>query len=152
MYSHGIVQFQNAGNVRFHLFGRRGSKCRADRTHRQLFHKHRDVQIALPKVLSPLRYTMRLIYSHHADLHPLRHAKKALRHQSLRGSIQNPALPLLHRLHGVIELFLTDAAVDIRRRNPHLPQRLHLILHQRDQRRDHNRQPRQQQCGDLVTH
>ena len=52
----------------------------------------------------------------------------------------------------MIELLLADAAVDVRRRDAHLPECLHLVFHQRDQRRNDDRHARQQQCRDLIAH
>ena len=95
MYGLRVTELQYACNIRLDLLGCRRRKRRADRTHRQLFHKHRNVQIALPEILSPLGDAVRLIHSDHADLHPLRQPEQTLRHQPFRCHIENAALSLL---------------------------------------------------------
>jgi len=150
MYDFRLLQFQNPCNIRLYLLCCRSGKGGTDRTCRQLFHKHRNIQITLPEILSPLGNAMCLINGDHTHRHLLCQTEKAVRHQPFRCNVQNPALPLLYHLHRVIEFFLRNAAVHIRRRDTHLPESLHLIFHQRDQRRNDNGHPAEQQGRDLI--
>jgi len=52
--------------------------------------------------------------------------------------------------HHLVPLGRTLTAVDEARRHPALPQPVHLVLHQRDQRRDDHRRPRHRQGRSLV--
>ena len=152
LYRHRILQVQQCGNIRLDLLSRRGSERTADRTNRQLFHKRHDVQIALPEILSPLGNTVCLIHRHHGNRNLCCQRKKMLRHQALRCSIQNPVLSVPHSDHRIGKLCGRDGTVEVRRRNPHLMQRLHLIFHQRDQRRNDDCKPRQEHGGNLIAH
>ena len=142
---------QHTQNIVPHLLRCRRRKRTHHRPHRQLIHKLHNIQITRPEILSPLGNTVCLIHRHHTDLHPLCKIKKQRRQQPFRCHINN-LIPPLHRIfHRLINLTFRKRTVNIRRMNPGLIQRPHLILHQRNQRRNHNRNPRQKQRRNLIT-
>ena len=142
---------QTCGNILLDaLCGGRG-KCTDNRTVWQFCKKICNFKITRPEILSPLGNTVCLIHRHHTDLHPLCKIKKQRRQQPFRCHINN-LIPPLHRIfHRLINLTFRKRTVNIRRMNPGLIQRPHLILHQRNQRRNHNRNPRQKQRRNLIT-
>ncbi len=70
--------------------------------------------------------------------------------QPLRRKIQQP-VRAFHRLahHGAL-IFRRLRAVDQRRRNAHIAELRHLVLHQGDQWRDHHDSLRQRHCRQLI--
>ena len=77
---------------------------------------------------------MRLIHRDHRNLHTPCELQKPAAHKSLRRHINNPVRTLRrpHKRHA--NLNLRKCTIDIRRMDPGRIQRLHLILHQRNQR------------------
>jgi hypothetical protein len=68
----------------------------------------------------------------------------------LRSQIEQLKPPLTEVLHHIILLKPPEARVKRRRRNISLLQTCHLILHERDEWRDDQGQPRQNGCRQLI--
>ena len=144
-----IPQCKKLRNVRTHASGC-GCRTRTDDGPlRQRAAKRRDFQIVRTKIMSPLRDTMRLVHNKHTDSH-LRYDPLERRHtQSLRRNI-NDFICALHRtFFHIIDLFFGKRTVDISRLNTVLHKHMHLILHQRDQRRYNQRHSVHHQRGQL---
>ena len=93
---------------------------------------------------------MGLIHAHHADLHRVHQLLEPGRKQPLGGHIDD----FIHAGHGVGDGFgglpLGERGVQIGRPYAALHQGVHLILHQADQRADHQRDAGHQQGGQLI--
>ena len=71
--------------------------------------------------------------------------------QSLRCHVDNLICPLCRIIQCLGNLRFRKGGIDICSPDSCRIQCFYLILHQRDQRGDHNRNPRQHQCRQLVT-
>ena len=93
---------------------------------------------------------MGLVHAEQRDLYAVGKAQKARGQQPLRGHIHD----LVHAVAGVGQglaaLVFGEGGVDVGRPHAHLDQRLHLVLHQADQRADHHSDAGQQQCRELI--
>ena len=93
---------------------------------------------------------MRLVDREKRHRHPCSQGKEALRLQPLRRDVQKLILSGGRFCIGASQLLERQRAVEKRRRYPCLRQRCYLVFHQGNERRDHNRQPRQQQRRKLI--
>ena len=116
----------------------------------QRLQKFRDFQIAGTEILSPLGDAVGLIHRQKIDGQLPGQRQKPLSQQPLRGNIDDfvPALPQVS-VHQP-QLLPSQRAVDVGGRNAGTFQRHHLIAHQGDQGRHHQRDSRQQQSRDLI--
>ena len=146
----GVFQFEAAPDIVPDVG--RGRRCERpdDRAPGQAVHERLDAEVAGAEVLPPLADAVGLVHRHHADLPLLREPLETRHLQPLRGHVDDliPALPRTAEHQGF--LVVGQAVVQERRRHTGLHQRPHLILHQADQRRDHDGDARQQQRGHLV--
>ncbi len=95
---------------------------------------------------------MRLVHRHQWDLDTGAEVQKPLRSKPLRGDVQY----LVHSRQCAVQhleiLPLTEGAVYVRGADSRLLKPLHLILHQRYQRGDHDSRSPKRQRRDLVAH
>ena len=117
---------------------------------RQRGQERRDFQIAWAEILPPLGDAVRLVDREKRHRHPCSQGKEALRLQPLRRDVQKLILSGGRFCIGASQLLERQRAVEKRRRYPCLRQRCYLVFHQGNERRDHNRQPRQQQRRKLI--
>src|SRR5208282_824814 len=82
---------------------------------------------------------MRFIHSKATDRHSRQPFESISRGQPLRGKIKQPIFAARRLLHHLPPLRRTLTTIDYRRWNAHLRQLRGLVLHQRDQRRNHYR-------------
>ena len=95
---------------------------------------------------------MGLVHGDHGDLLLLHEAQKALVFQPLRGDVQELVHPLPELPAGLPIGCLIQRAVVQGRRDARAVERRHLVFHQGDEGRDDQRQTRQEQRRDLITH
>ena len=130
--------------------GRRRGRQRQDGLDAKLLGHMRQTQILGPKVVPPLRDAVGLVHRHHRHLGPRQPADELLARQPLRRDIKQlePAGPdaVIHARR----LGRRQRGIEPRRRNAPRLERLDLIPHQGDQRRDHDRQAVQEQAGQLI--
>ena len=145
-------------------FSRRKRRCISPRTrfvavavkaHRRgragrASHEFRYVEIAGAKILPPLGDAMRLVDGDHGDGQRAANAQKTRRKQALGGDVDQLVLPAGEVSEGNVHLSLGERAVEKRRRHARLLECRHLILHQRNERRDHQRASRQRQRRHLI--
>src|SRR5208282_4648404 len=82
---------------------------------------------------------MRFVDRKETHRHLAQPLKSVSRSQPFRRKIKQPIFPARRFLHHLPTLRRTLKAIDRRRRNAHLRQLRRLVLHQRDQRRNHYR-------------
>ena len=146
----GMMQFQALEDVFPHLF--RGGRCEGahHRPLRKEFQEIQDPGVTGTEVLSPLRDAMGFVHGHHGDIRLFGKIPEQLSFQSLRCHIDHLIGSGTGLFQGGIEFPAGKSAVDVGRFDPSRFQCLDLILHQRDQRRDDQGDPRKEQGWDLV--
>ena len=146
------MQFQQLYDVIPHHRGSGGRKGAHRGTGRKCLQKLRDFQIAGPEILPPLGDTVGLIHRHKGQANGLHQPQKSIVGQPLGGDIEELYLSPGGAAKDLPVFLKTHGGVEALRRHPRLPQCGHLILHQGNQRRDHQRQSRQKQGRNLVAH
>ena len=130
---------------------RRGRGRRDDRLRAEPARRVGEAEVVGPEVVAPLRDAVRLVDDEEADRHLAQRLEEPGRGEALRRDVEQPQLAgaraVEHRAVGLGVLL----GVDERDRAADAPlERLDLVLHQRDERRDDDRQVRAQQRGQLV--
>ena len=124
-------------DVAAHALGRGrgvGVNARARKTRLQL----REPAIFGPEIMSPLADAVRLVDREAGNLQARRELEKSRRQQPLRRD-EYKMMPAAGELAlDVTNFHLIHAAMNRRRRIAGQPQRIDLVLHQRDKRRDHD--------------
>ena len=98
----------------------------------------------------PVRNAVRLVNRNQLHIQLLQGRNHPLRHQALRRQVQNPHQPRRHPLPDIDIHFPRSRRINRLRRNARKFQCRNLVLHQRHQRRNHNRQPLLHQRRNLV--
>ncbi|MNV25764.1 hypothetical protein D3C71_1168720 [compost metagenome] len=107
--------------------------------------QHRERPVLGPKVVAPLAHAVRLVNRKQrqvpALIQAVEQAQKTRRVQPLgRGVQQGDVAGLQAQLH-VLRFVKTQCGVEKRRVHPRLVQRAHLVVHQRNQRRNYDGHP-----------
>ena len=102
-----------------------------------------------PEVVTPLRDAMRLVDDEPRDRHVAEDAHEGIRREALGRDIQQAQIPGTRGLHRLAAHLAGQHRVQRRRPNSPLVQLVHLVFHQRDQRRHHQCRPWQQDGGKL---
>ena len=147
---HRVPEPQQRHDVPLHQVRGRGGEGPHGGPPGQGGEKVRDAPVAGPEVLPPLGDAVGLVHRHERDGQLLRQGGEVLRLQPLRSHIEEPVGPLPQPVIDRPPLRSGKGAVEKRRRDARLLQCHHLVLHQGDEGRDHQRHPRQQQCRHLI--
>ena len=130
------------------LRGRRGE--RADLPDCEFFGGLSEVQIRWPEIMAPLAYAVGLIHDEHVGRVVTEKAPERVRLESFRRDVKKVNVACRGIAHD-LELFVRgNGRVDACRRDASFRQRGHLILHKRDERRDHDGKRMAHQGGKLV--
>ncbi len=135
------------------LVARRRSRRRGERHARNARETALELvehQVVLAKVVAPLRDAMRLVDRDQRQRHAGEHLERLLLHEPLGRDVEKLQGRALEIGDHVLLLGTRECRVQERRPHARVAQRADLILHQRDQRRDHDADPVAQQRGDLV--
>ena len=145
-----ILQFQQPDDVRADGLRRRRGEGAQARPLGQLAQKRRDLQIAGAEILPPLADAVRLIDDDLRDFGVSRKAEKGIRHQPFGRDIDDfiGAAPCVIQREHILSG--REGAVEIGRAHAVLQQREDLIAHQRNERRDDERNALQHKRGNLV--
>ena len=127
---------------------RRRERHRAPRA--QLIANLADAQIARPKVMSPLADAVRFVHREQRDADVAQLLGQLAEGKPFRREVEELGLAAQHAAHAIADFSARQRAVDERRRDAALHQRVDLVLHQGDQRRDHHREPGQHQRRNLI--
>ena len=145
-----LPKADQAANVRAHALRRRGRERAQPRPRRKTADELLNIQIRRPEILPPLGDAMRLVHGDHARVHFRRQRKEALRQKPLRRDVDNLILAAARVGQRRRCLPLGERAVQKRRGHARLRERVHLILHQRNQRGNHDGAALHGQRGNLV--
>ena len=114
------------------------------------FVQHRELEVLGPEVVAPLRDAVRFVDGEEGDADRVQQREGALTHQAFRRDVEE-----IERSRAGVGLDCPDLGegerrVQVRGTHSRLQQGVHLVLHQRDQRRDDDRDAVAQQGGNLV--
>ena len=146
----GVAQPQLVGDVLADPVGGGGGEGGHHRAAGQLVDKVPHQHVAGAEVPPPLADAVGLVHRHHADSLLPGKADKARHLQPLGRDVDDLVLPLGGAAEHQGLLAVGQAAVQVGGAHPHRHQRPHLVLHQADQRADHQSHPRQHQRRHLV--
>ena len=128
-----------------------GGGCHRHPRHaREQLGKAAQHPVVWPEIVAPLADAVRLVDGDQRQWPPLQPLQGGAGHQPLGGQIENVQRPGLDLPPGLVPLGLVDVGIQPGGGDPRLLQRLHLVAHQRDQRRDHQPEPGPEHRRDLV--
>jgi hypothetical protein len=115
-------------------------RCRErDARHvRETLVQHRQLNVFGPEIVPPLRHAVRFVDREQADARLFEQIEKTRRHEPLGRDIQQIELAVAQRALGGRGLGAGQRRIQIGRAHADLVQRRDLVLHQRDQRRNHD--------------
>jgi hypothetical protein len=112
--------------------------------------QHRQLPILRPEVVPPLRHAMGLVDGEQCRRAVPQMREERVGEQPFRRHVDQVQLAGAHLSLDPGRLGAGDAGVQRRGAHAELPERRHLVLHQRDQRRHHDGDARPAQGRDLV--
>ena len=145
-----VAQPQQRRDVRLDLFGGGGGEGPHHRAAGQPGEKIRDLQVAGAEILPPLGDAVGFVHRHQPHIQPQGQVEEAVGLQPLGRHIQNAEGAVQRRRDDLPVSLLGLAGVDAGGGDAGFPQSGDLVLHQRDQRRDDQRDPPAQHRRDLV--
>jgi hypothetical protein len=135
-----VVQMKLLNDVRAHALGGRGGQ-RHERHARKIFAQRRELPILRTEVVAPLADAMRLINRKRRDVPILQVFEKARHQQPLRRDVEQAELAIVQSAQPGPRLARRERGVEECCRHACRLQRVHLVLHQRDQRRNDYGEP-----------
>ena len=116
--------------------------------------QHRQFPVFGAEIVAPLRHAMRLVDGEQrqprAGLHLLQRAQEIRHQQALRRHVEDIQLAAHQAAKHLAGRFGGQAGIEEGGLHAELLERVHLVLHQRDQRRHHDADAVPQQRGNLV--
>ena len=146
----GVVELQTGDDFIARLLVGGGGQRNA-RHVRKAFVQHGQLDVFRPEVMPPLRHAMRFVDGKQRNLRGLEQIEAARRHQALRCDIDQVDAAGAHQALDARRFFVGLGRIQERGAHAQFGQRIHLILHQCDQRRDDHADAIAQQGGNLVT-
>ena len=135
-----LRHFEHFENVVLHAnCRRRGERERNGRF--EFAPRVRELQIVGTKIVTPLRQTMRFVNRQHAERNLLQCAAEICTAKTFGRDQNNFVLSLRERGKAFVLFGGGQCGIDVRRRDAALFQRIGLVFHQRDERRNHQRGP-----------
>ena len=144
-----IPEAQLIGDVVPHALGRRRGE-RHDRRIRETVAQLREVAIVGAEVMAPFADAVRLVYRDEAHVQPRKETLKRRHADTLRRDVEHPERAVFCHLLHPGDSRCVQAAVDEARGDAVGLQTVHLVFHQRDERRHHQRQSVHRQSRELV--
>ena len=141
-------------NIGLNLFGGRCSE-RNDRRVANFVDDGTDFPVLRPKVMPPLRNAVRLVDGVKGDFYRFEKRHVVFLRQRFGGNVQQFRKSQANIFFHLLHLRFRERGVDEVRHAvllAHVPHRVHLIFHQGNERRNHNRRSFHQKRGQLVTH
>ncbi|MCY1436014.1 hypothetical protein D9M71_521280 [compost metagenome] len=127
---------------------RRGGQGDA-RNMREMLGELAQLQVFRTEVVAPLGHAVRLVDGEQADVQLLQETQHARLHQTLGRQVEQLDLATTQAIGDVPLGFRAQRGIQCGGRNAQLVEGGDLVFHQRDQRRNHHRQPLAQQRRDL---
>ncbi len=150
MYLSGVAQLELLDDVVPHA-PRRARRERRDGTIGKALAQPAQLPILRPEFVAPFRDAMRLVDRKQRNRDAREPFERIRARQPLRRNIQQAVSPVARLADQFRLLRIREHAIQRRGLNPHLRELRHLILHQRDQRRNHDHGlPGKHRRGKLV--
>ena len=130
-----FAQLKLVNDVVAHALRGAGGEC-GDGTVGKMDSQAAQLAVFGAKLVSPFRNAMRFVDGEKRDRHALQPIERVRARQALRRKIQQAVLARARFANHLGLLAAAERTVQQRRRNSHLIELRHLILHQRDQRRN----------------
>ena len=146
----GVPQAEQADDVLADLFGRGGRERADGRAARQPGQERRDLEIARAEILPPLRNAVRFVHRHKAHIQALAQGGETFGLQAFGRGVEDAERAAERLLHKGAVGLLVLAGMQAGGGDALLPQGGDLVLHERDQRRDDQRNAAEQHGRDLV--
>ena len=146
MYLSRLAQLELANDVMPHALRGACSEGR-DGAVRKMSAQAAELAVFRPELVAPFRNAMRFVNREEQDRHALQPVVGVLARQPLRRKIQETISARARLLDHSRLLHRRNRTVQQRRRNSHLSELRHLILHQRDQGRDDDDGLVRRHCG-----
>jgi len=128
--------------------GRRGA-CEHARV-RKVGQHPADLEVLRAEVVPPLTDAVRLVHRHQRAGKLQQEGTEPLQRQPLGSDVEERELPGRRGIHPAADLPRGQRPREVRRGDAAGVQRADLVLHERDERRDDQRRPRQERSGELV--
>ena len=112
--------------------------------------QHRELEVLGPEIVAPLRDAVCFVDGEEGDSEPVEQREGALAHQSFRRDVEQVERSCAGVVLDLPYFIEGERRVQIPGAYPHLQQRIDLILHQCDERRDDDRDTVADQGGDLI--
>ena len=141
----GVAQCQLRHDVGAHIRGCRCRECHDGRAS-DAFERTGEPQIVGAEVMPPLGEAVRLVHGKKRHAHPGEHVCEITAAETLGRDVNEPELARADAPENLALLIRTLRTVYHPRRDAARDKRVHLILHQRDERRDHHGDIRQEHC------
>ena len=143
------MEIEQAHDIVADLGRRRGGKGGDERAAREPCDERGDLPVARAEVVSPLRETVCLVDGDHRDGLMLEDVLEIARIEPFGCDVDEFVLAAGDGVEARARFFHRKAAVDIGRRDALLRERINLVLHERDERRDHERDAGKYERGNL---
>ena len=145
-----LLQLEVRDDVRADAVGRRGRE-RHEGDARQQGAQRGELAVFGAEIVAPFADAVRLVHRDQLHVPPRQVLEKAGEHQALRGHVEQPVLARVQPAQPFPRFVGRERRIQERGRDAGGLQRVHLVLHQRDQRRHHEGQPRAHQRRQLET-
>ena len=143
-----VAQFQMGDNVLAHPL-RGGGGERHEGHAGKMIAQIGDLPVFRPEIMAPFADAMGLVNGDEPDLPALQIGDHAREHQALGRGVEQTVFPLMQAAQPPPGFLRGQRGIQERGRHPGGLERVHLVLHQGDQRRDHHRQPVPRQRREL---
>jgi hypothetical protein len=131
--------------------GRRGGRGQSEHAFgSQLAGAYGELQVVGAEVMAPFRDAVRLVDREERDLRPLELGEEALVVEALRGDVEELQAARPEPVGDVAHLLSAEAGIEAGGVDAVAGEEVDLVLHQGDQRRDHDGDAVEQQRGKLV--
>ena len=100
--------------------------------------QHRQLPVLLAEIVPPLRHAMRLVYREQRQALRVEPVERARLQQAFRRDVEQVERAVLDRGLGLADFMPIQRRVQAGGAHAGLAQRIHLVFHQRDERRDDN--------------
>ena len=136
----GLLQPQMLHDIPPHAIRGRGRK-RHDRGARKALAQEADLPVLRAEIVAPLGNAMRFVHGDAAHVPGCRALQKTGQHQALRGGIEQLDFAVVKGAQPRLGLRAIERGIQKSGRNACGAQRIHLVFHERNQRRDDDREP-----------
>ena len=146
----GIAQAEVLDDVGADAAGRGGGEGHHGQTGQQVAEPG-DLPVFGTEIVAPLGDAMRLVDGQGGDVPRLQVLLPVVEHQALGGDVEQSKLAAVQAAQSGARLVGIEGGIQVGGGDPGGLELVHLILHQRDEGRDHDGETRPQQGGELET-